>query len=56
MEIALILVFFFTVGSRQKKNNGIPLKWNTITPSHHSKVSSTQNEGVPFFYCLDHEV
>ena len=25
-----------------------------MSPSYHSKVSSTQNQGVPFFCCLVH--
>ena len=29
---------------------------NTMAPSHHSKVSSTQNQRVPFFCCLGHGV
>ena len=29
---------------------------NTMAPSYHGKVSSTQNKGVPFFSCLGHRV
>ena len=31
-------------------------KYNTMVPSYHSKVTSTQNKGVPFFSCLAHRV
>ena len=47
-EIILIQVFLFSVGSKQQQNKNE----NTMPPSNHSKVSSTQNQGIPFFSCL----
>ena len=52
-EVALIQLFSYTVVSKQK----IKMKTqNIMTPSYHSKVTSTQNKGVPFFSCLAHGV
>ena len=48
IEIVLMQVLFFTVGSKQKKK-----LWNTMVPSYHSKVSSTQNQKVPFFFLFE---
>ena len=50
-EVVLIQLFSYSVVSKQK----IKMKtWNTMAPSYHSKVTSTQNKGVPFFSCLGH--
>ena len=50
-EVVLIQLTSFTVVSKQK----IKLEArNTISPSYHAKVSSTQNKGILFFYLLAH--
>ena len=50
-EFILIQLFSYTVVSKQK----IKMKTrNTMTPSYHSKVTSTQNNGDPFYSCLPH--
>ena len=36
--------------------NGKIKTWNTMASSSHSKVSSTQNMGVPFFSCLGYGI
>ena len=52
-EVVLIQLFSYTVVSKQK----IKMRTrNTMAPSYHSKVTSTQNKGVPFFSCLAHGV
>ena len=48
-EVVLIQLLSYTVVSEQK----IKMKTqNTMAPSYHSKVTSTQNKGVAFFSCL----
>ena len=47
--VVLIHLFSLTVASKQK----IKMKtWNTMALSYHSKVTSTQKKGVPYFSCL----
>ena len=50
-EVILIHLLSVTIVSKQK----IKIKtWNTMALSYHSKVTSTQSKGVPFFSCLAH--
>ena len=50
-KIALTLGFFIPLPLNKK----IKMKTrNVMAHSHHSKVSSTQNQRVPFFCCLVH--
>ena len=48
-EIVLIQMFCLTVGSKQIKKMKTE---NTIAPSYHLKVRSTQDKRVLFFSCL----
>ena len=48
-----IQLFSLNVVSKQKIKMEIR---NTMAPSYHSKVTSTQNKGVPFISCLAHGV
>ena len=53
MEVALVQLFSYAFVSKQK----IKVKTrNIMAPSYHSKVTSTQNKGVPFFSCFSHVV
>ena len=49
-KIVLIQVFFLPLLLNKKMKTQ-----STIAPSYYLKVSSTQNQRVPFFYCLAHE-
>ena len=53
MEDVLIQMLFFTFGSTQKNKNE-----NTeyTAFSYHSKVRSTQDKKILFFFCLSHGV
>ena len=46
-EIVLIHLFFLTVVSKQKLKRKTR---NTMAFSYYSKVTCTQNKGVPFFF------
>ena len=54
-EVVLIKLFSYTIVSNQKKKNKMKTQ-DTMAPSYHSKVFSTQSKGVPFFSCLAHGV
>ena len=52
-EVVLIQLFFYSVVSKQKIKKKTR---NTMASSYHAKVTSTQNKGVPLFFCLGHGV
>ena len=47
-EIVLVQLFSYSVVSKLK----MKITENTMAPSYHSKVTSTQNKGVLLFSCL----
>ena len=52
-QVFLIQLFSYTVVSKQKMKMETQ---DTTAPSYHSKVTSSQNTGVPFFSYLAHGV
>ena len=51
--VVLIPLFPLNIVSEQKTKMNTQ---NTVAPSYHSKASSTQNKGVPFFSFVGHVV